>query len=342
MLDVHMFSSATKVKGQGVGSAYLELIGLLKKYFPQDIKVSINNFGKADISHYHTIDPQFYLSTFLPGRGRKIGYVHFLPETLEGSLKIPQPFKWIFYHYVISFYRRMDQLVVVNPSFIEQLAAYGIDKKKVTYIPNFVAKKNFHQIDYFKKNELRKKLGLPVDKFTIIGVGQIQERKGVLDFIKLAQLLPDFYFVWAGGFSFGKITDGYRELKKYVADPPINLKFPGIVERNVLGEFYNAADAFFLPSFNELFPMSILEAASCGLPIIVRNLKLYRSILDSKYLAGETIKDFQQLLVNLANNQQLRDQQRRLSLTIAEEYSEDRLAKKWLEFYRSQSELNNL
>nr|AIA95224.1 CAZy families GT4 protein [uncultured Lactobacillus sp.] len=64
MLDVHMFSSATKVKGQGVGSAYLELIGLLKKYFPQDIKISINNFGKADISHYHTIDPQFYLSTF--------------------------------------------------------------------------------------------------------------------------------------------------------------------------------------------------------------------------------------------------------------------------------------
>nr|AIA91256.1 CAZy families GT4 protein [uncultured Listeria sp.] len=49
---------------------------------------------------------------------------------------------------------------------------------------------------------MRKKLGLPVDKFTIIGVGQIQERKGVLDFIKLAQLLPDFYlcgqadFLW--------------------------------------------------------------------------------------------------------------------------------------------------
>lgn len=59
MLDIHMFSSATKVKGQGVGSAYLELIRLLEEHHADSMKVSINKFGKADISHYHTIDRSF-------------------------------------------------------------------------------------------------------------------------------------------------------------------------------------------------------------------------------------------------------------------------------------------
>lgn len=61
MLDIHMFSSATKVKGQGVGSAYLELIRLLEEHHADSMKVSINKFGKADISHYHTIDPLFFI-----------------------------------------------------------------------------------------------------------------------------------------------------------------------------------------------------------------------------------------------------------------------------------------
>lgn len=66
-----------------------------------------------------------------------------MPETLEGSVKLPEPAKSIFYKYVIDFYKRMDQIVVVNPIFIEKLVKYGISEEKVKYIPNFVAKVNF-------------------------------------------------------------------------------------------------------------------------------------------------------------------------------------------------------
>ncbi len=98
MLKINMFSTADKVKGQGgVGSAYVELVKMLRSHFNGQFKITINDYGhRADISHYHTINPSFYMSTFLPGRGKKIGYVHFLPETLEGSLKIPQPFRGAF------------------------------------------------------------------------------------------------------------------------------------------------------------------------------------------------------------------------------------------------------
>ncbi len=64
MLDIHMFSTATKVKGQGVGSAYMELVQLLQRHFQNEFKVSINQYGRSDISHYHTINFRFFSQLF--------------------------------------------------------------------------------------------------------------------------------------------------------------------------------------------------------------------------------------------------------------------------------------
>lgn len=337
MIKITMFSSADKVAGQGVGSAYLELINLLKTHFQDQLDVAINQYRQSDVSHYHTIDLPFYFSTFSHKRGQKVGYVHFLPETLEGSLKIPQPFRGIFYRYVIAFYKRMDHLVVVNPSFIDKLAAYGIPRKRISYIPNFVDAKHFHPIEVSQRPALRAKLGLPTDKFIVLGSGQVQERKGVPDFIRLAKQNPDVQFVWAGGFSFGRLTDGYHELKQVVDNPPTNLKFTGIVSRDEIAQLNNAADLFLLPSFNELFPMSVLEAFSCGTPVMLRDLDLYHSIIDGDYVPAKDVTEMQGKLDQLRRNPERLAYWRRRATAAAKYYSEDRLAKIWLKFYREQA-----
>ena len=71
MLKINMFSKADSVKGQGVGSAYNELMNLLATRLKDDFQVTVNRYGRVDLTHYHTINPTYYLSTFLPGRGRK-------------------------------------------------------------------------------------------------------------------------------------------------------------------------------------------------------------------------------------------------------------------------------
>jgi 1,2-diacylglycerol-3-alpha-glucose alpha-1,2-galactosyltransferase len=333
-IKVNMFSSASKVKGQGVGSAYEELIRLLKTHFPKQIDVSINQFTKSDISHYHTIDPNFYLSTFSKKRGLKVGYVHFLPETIEGSLSIPQPFRSIFYKYIISFYKRMDRIVVVNPTFIEKLTAYGIKRDVITYIPNFVRKDEFYRFSETDRAAVRERLGVK-DRFTVLGIGQVQERKGVKDFIKLAENNPDKYFIWAGGFSFGRLTDGYADLKRVVDNPPSNLKFTGIVDRNALVEYYNASDLFLLPSYNELFPMSVLEAFSCGVPVMLRDLELYHSIIKGYYIPTEDYEDMNVQLNSLSEDKEKLNKFKKLSDVASDEYSEEHLAQIWLDFYSS-------
>ncbi|USS87234.1 glycosyltransferase family 4 protein [Fructilactobacillus hinvesii] len=339
MLKIDMFSTATKVKGQGVGSAYLELIRLLRERFPTEFQLEINQYDRADLSHYHTINPTFYLSTFSKRRGRKIGYVHFLPETLEESLQLPPVIKQLFYKYVIAFYKRMDQIVVVNPTFIPELEKYGIPAQKVTYIPNFVSKTEFHPVTESHKAVLRDQYGYERKRFTVICTGQVQTRKGVLDFAKLARENPDYQFIWVGGFSFGGMTAGYTELKRLVADPPANLSFPGIVERDQLVDYYDLADVFLLPSYNELFPMSVLEAFSCGLPVILRNLPLYQQIISGYYAPAKAEPEMNTWLRRFATDAELRSDYAQKAQAASNYYSEDHLAQIWHDFYIQQAQI---
>lgn len=331
-----MFSSADKVKGQGVGSAYVELINMLKKKFPTEFDIKINKYGKSDVSHYHTIDPQFYLSTFFrKKRGATVGYVHFLPETLVGSLSLAKPIKKIVDWYVISFYNRMDELVVVNPTFIEKLVEAGLNEEKITYIPNFVSAKQFYIASPDEKLSWRKKFGISKDATVILGAGQIQQRKGVDDFFKLAKDNPDLKFVWAGGFSFGKITDGYERYKKIYDNPPSNLLFTGIVDREDMVKLYNIADVFLLPSYNELFPMCILEAFSCETPVMLRDLELYHSIINERYIGADDVKQMQERLDEIKLNSDMLDEYKKRSKAAAMYYSESNIAKMWDDYYHT-------
>lgn len=339
MIRINMFSQADSVKGQGVGSAYNELTGLLRKRLVDEFYVTVNKYGSSDLTHYHTINPTYYANSFSPARGRKIGYVHFLPDTLEGSIKLPKVAKDVFYNYVIDFYKRMDQIVVVNPIFIDKLAEYGINPKKVRYIPNFVSKSEFYLKNQVAKNAFRHELGIPLDKFVVFGDGQVQERKGVDDFAKMAKANPDIQFIWAGGFSFGKITDGYDHYKKLVDNPPKNLKFTGIVNREKLVDYLNMADLFVLPSYDELFPMSVLEAFSCGTPVLLRDLDLYKAIIDGYYMSGKNFEEMDQVLKHVINNPAVLKKYSDLSLKASDEYSEDNLTNIWSDFYHEQYDL---
>lgn len=339
MIRINMFSQADSVKGQGVGSAYNELTGLLRKRLVDEFYVTVNKYGSSDLTHYHTINPTYYANSFSPARGRKIGYVHFLPDTLEGSIKLPKVAKDVFYNYVIDFYKRMDQIVVVNPIFIDKLAEYGINPKKVRYIPNFVSKSEFYSKNQVAKNAFRHELGIPLDKFVVFGDGQVQERKGVDDFAKMAKANPDVQFIWAGGFSFGKITDGYDHYKKLVDNPPKNLKFTGIVDREKLVDYLNMADLFVLPSYDELFPMSVLEAFSCGTPVLLRDLDLYKAIIDGYYMSGKNFEEMDQVLKQVVNNSAVLKKYSDLSLKASDEYSEDNLTNIWSDFYHEQYDL---
>lgn len=331
-----MLSSAEKVKGHGVSSAYIEQVNLVKRGLKIDYDIYVNKFCLSDIMHYHTIDIKHYLmSYFAKYNGVNVGYVHFLPETIKESLKLPDLAQVVLDKYIISFYKKMDHLVIVNPCFIERLVAYGIKEDKITYIPNFVSEKYFFPIlDNNKRMRLREEYKIPKDSFVVLGVGQVQTRKGIVDFVNTAQKCKDVTFIWAGGFSFGKITSGYNELKQIVDNPPSNVKFYGILKREQMRELYNASDLLFLPSFHELFPMTILEAFNCGLPVLLRDLDNYPQIFFDFYIKGKDHNDFKEEIEKLRKEKEYLKYWKCQAWKGHEYYSEENVLRMWEAFYR--------
>ncbi|WP_160671451.1 glycosyltransferase family 4 protein [Clostridium sp. C8-1-8] len=334
MPTINMLSSADKVKGQGVLSAYIEQVNLVSTGLIDKYIVKVNKLSFCDIMHYHTIDLKFFLSIpFTRLLGTSVAYVHFVPETIEESLKLPYFIKKVFYKYMISFYKSVDHLVVVNPYFIDVLKRYKINESKITYIPNFVSEENFYRYDTEKINSIKERYNISLDKFVVLGVGQVQTRKGVIDFIEVAKNLPEIQFVWAGGFSFGAITDGYKELKTIVENPPENVKFLGIVDRGEMNDIYNICDLMFLPSYNELFPMSILESMSLNIPILLRDLDIYKGILFDCYIKGSHVDDFIKNIATLKEKGEDYHHWCKESSKCHEFYSKDYVLKLWEKFY---------
>ena len=210
----------------------------------------------------------------------------------------------------------------------------GLKKEKITYIPNFVSKEDFFEVDDKKKKEIRKKYNLKENDFVVIGAGQVQTRKGVLDFIDVAKKMPDVKFLWAGGFSFGHMTDGYEELKKIMDNPPENVQFLGIVPRSEMNNLYNISNVLFVPSYNELFPMTILEAMSSGTPLLLRNLDLYEDILFKKYLSADNNDDFVKALDLLKNNSKEYEKAKENSREISKFYSKEHVLEMWKKLYK--------
>ena len=328
-ISINMLSSADKVAGQGVGSAYLEQVNLVREGASDLFDIYINSHKKCDIVHVHTVDLWNY---FKMNKGVSVCYVHFLPDTLDGSIKLPKFAFNVFKKYVTKFYNKADHLVVVNPIFIDDLVKFGIKREKITYIPNYVSREKFYKKD---ASDIRKKYNISDDAFVVLGVGQVQTRKGVVDFIDVANKMPDTTFVWCGGFSFGRITDGYEELKKIYENPPKNVIFTGIVPREEMNDMYNMADVLFMPSYNELFPMSILEAINSSKPLLLRDLDLYKDILFEKYLKGTNNDEFVSKLNDLKNDKKIYNKYSKLSNEISEFYSKEHVLEIWKEFYQS-------
>lgn len=339
---LNMLSRADMVKGQGVLSAYQEELNLVTGRLDRiegnssdfKLNVTVNAKTAADITHIHTINPGFLAELpVLKQKSVTVGSVHFLPETVDQSLEIPKVCRKVFYEYMIRFYKSMDHLVTVNPCFIPKLAAYGIDPKKVTYIPNYVSGKMFYPAQPSEKQQIRRKFGLDPQKFTVVCAGQLQTRKGVLDFADLAQRLPQMEFVWAGDFAFGSMSDGHKEIKQLLKQHPQNLHFTGLIEREKMPDFYRMGDVMLLPSFDELFPMTVLEAMSCGIPILLRDLELYKVILEGYYLKAADNEGFEQQLVKLSTQPEYYEQAVQKAKQGNYFYSEEHVLAMWREFY---------
>lgn len=120
-------------------------------------------------------------------------------------------------------------------------------------------------IEAKEKSELRKKLGLPEDKFISIAVGRFIPLKRYDYLIKEWRNMPENNILLLVGS--GSEEEKYREIiKSYNINNVIIEKFH---PKEELFEFYKASDVFVHPTSYDVWGLVLNEAFACGLPAVV-------------------------------------------------------------------------
>ena len=116
---------------------------------------------------------------------------------------------------------------------------------------------------------VREELGVAPDELLVGGVGRRVAEKGIIELGATARALAGrARFVWAGPEDPGK--------RDALTDAGGALDF--LPERDDMAAFYSALDIFVLPSYREGFSRSAMEAAACGLPMVLTDIRGCREI----------------------------------------------------------------
>jgi glycosyltransferase involved in cell wall biosynthesis len=116
---------------------------------------------------------------------------------------------------------------------------------------------------------VRAELGVSPGELLVGGVGRRVTEKGIREFAGAAKALSGkATFVWVGPLDTTKANSLDRDLD--------GVTFIG--ERLDMPAVYSALDVFVLPSYREGFPRSAMEAAACGRPMVLTDIRGSREI----------------------------------------------------------------
>ena len=176
-------------------------------------------------------------------------------------------------------------------------------------------------------------------KFKIIFVGRLAEPKDPLLLIRAfgglteeVKSKAEILIVGEGG--------KRKELEKFIHEKKLNekVKLLGELPREKVFEILRESDIFVLTSNWEGFPITILEAMSCGLPVIVSNVGGVSEVVDNSvgYLIKRADKEaLKRALVQLIENPSLREKMgRNARKRIEDNFSLDKMLERTAQVYR--------
>jgi 1,2-diacylglycerol-3-alpha-glucose alpha-1,2-glucosyltransferase len=206
------------------------------------------------------------------------------------------------------------------------LLKYGLDASKIIIHSNGIDTKKFTKNPQ-KAAKIRKEYKLTKPVIGCVGL-VFPKRKGTDSFISTAKKLPNTSFIW-----FGKIFNNLI-VKALPKKLPKNVQFPGYVPDIIAG--FSAIDIFLFPSHEENQGIAILEAASMGIPIVMRDIPVYKEwfINEENCLKATTDEEFATQCKKLIEDKALYEKLSKNARLLAETQSIEAIAQKTLKIYK--------
>lgn len=259
---------------------------------------------------------------------------HKIPFTIEadgGLISNESKLKFFIKTHFIS---SADSWLSTGKVTTEYFKHYGAQPEKIYEYPFTSLCEKDILADVYKnleeKRKLRNKLKIEEPKM-ILFVGQIIHRKGIDILLKAAQKLPEDIAVVIVG---GEPSEEYIALKEQLHLS--HIYFLGFKTKDELGELYQAADIFVMPTREDIWGLVINEAMNFGLPILSTNrcvaaLELVENNVNGIIVSVDDPDALSQGIIQLFNSDlQKMGQQSKLKI---QQYTLENMVKAHLNFF---------
>lgn len=293
--------------------SYFAFLGVLLAWHPDIIHIH-SSFGA---SFYRKL-PFIIMSSL--AHKPIINHIHgsYIDEFYNNACRIKKAL-------IRSIYGKCKYIIALSETWKEELGRI-VPLHQIVVVENYgVIRENAVKEHFTKENH-----------YQVLFLGFISKLKGCFDIpsiiTNVANQIPKAKFVLAG---IGDIKLVRKEIRPELLS---HVQFPGWVGGKEKSAFLQQSDVFFLPSYSEGMPMSILDAMSYGMPIVSTLVGSIPEVVREGqngylFIPGDT-DGMAKALVNILQDDNLRKQLGRASADIvAAEYSLDKHVEKLEEIY---------
>lgn len=223
----------------------------------------LKNSRRIDVIHAHGFNAALIARVLKPVfKKRTIVSTHATYE-LEKKPNLARLVKWSL--------ETADKILTLSQMSKRELLGVGLTGEKIEVYTYWINQRVFRPLD---KKKAKKEIGWP-GKFVVFFVGRMVAVKGIRELLAAAETTKQgVVYALAGS------GDLDEEVRAFVQDHQ-NVVFLGRVDNQNLPWYYSAADLVIVPStHDEGFGRVILEALSCGTPVIGANRGAIPEALD--------------------------------------------------------------
>lgn len=317
-LRVRFLSSGIKLESLNIG----RISGIFS--FKRKLRKALQRIS-PDIVHSQGIRADHYLSDISIGHFKKIATIRCNPYedytmnfgTLKGRLMARRHLKSL---------RKFDQVVSVSKVIQAALKEYAVD---TIAIQNGCDIERFRAVSLTEKQELRRSLGLPIDKQILVSVGSLSKRKDPLTIIeafKSYENKENSYLVFIGE---GDLKDQCEQAASGVG----NIAFLGQSEK--VERYLSSSDVFISASLSEGLPNAVLEAMSCGIPVILSNIPQHKELfevmpVEPPFFNVGSVSELTQILNGLKQDDMIRQLD---TEKVKDHFSSENMSKRYQDVY---------
>lgn len=274
---------------------YLQL-GIYCKDAYTKIK-DVNKKYDIDVMHAHWCIPSGFISSLNLEKVPRVLTIHGSDIRIYSKKNL--------YGNLVKFaMKRADTIIAVSNDLKNIAVSQGYDSRKICVIPNGVDINKFKPMN---QEIVRKRLGIS-SNFLITYVGNLVKIKRVDILIKICKEVSDSYDIDLLIVGDGTERTNLEEYAKNIG--MTNITFQGGVSNDKVPAYLSASDVAALTSESEGLPTFLVEAMSCGIPVVTMNVGGVADIVKNN-VNGFIVTcpdEFKEKLEYLINNDDLRAQ----------------------------------